>query len=39
MVDHRIELTPNVGSDSSWVWRAFDFAEGTLVETVSLFFF
>jgi len=33
-VDPRIELSPNAGSDRSWVWSAFDFAGGELVETV-----
>merc|ERR1712048_199203 len=33
-VDPRIELQPNAGSDRSWVWSAFDFADGELVETV-----
>lgn len=33
-IDPRIKLEPNVGSDRSWVWSAFDFAEGNLVETV-----
>eukprot|EP00934_Nitzschia_sp_Nitz4_P003430 Nitzschia sp. Nitz4//scaffold27_size158506//116035//116828//NITZ4_002615-RA/size158506-snap-gene-0.220-mRNA-1//-1//CDS//3329545533//3420//frame0 len=33
-MDPRIKLEPNVGSDRSWVWSAFDFAEGELVETV-----
>jgi Ran-binding protein 1 len=33
-VDPRIKLEPNVGSDRSWVWSAFDFAEGDLKETV-----
>jgi Ran-binding protein 1 len=33
-IDPRIKLEPNVGSDRSWVWSAFDFAEGELVETV-----
>jgi Ran-binding protein 1 len=33
-LDPRIRLEPNVGSDRSWVWSAFDFAEGELVETV-----
>mmetsp|Transcript_138521 Transcript_138521/g.196074 ORF Transcript_138521/g.196074 Transcript_138521/m.196074 type:complete len:199 (-) Transcript_138521:163-759(-) len=33
-LDPRIKLEPNVGSDRSWVWSAFDFAEGDLVETV-----
>jgi Ran-binding protein 1 len=34
VVDPRIKLEPNAGSDRSWVWSAFDFAEGELVETV-----
>ena len=33
-VDPRIVLTPNVANDRSWVWSAFDFAEGELQETV-----
>merc|ERR1719162_1849773 len=33
-LDPRITLEPNTGSDRSWVWSAFDFAEGELVETV-----
>merc|ERR1719203_179686 len=33
-VDPRIKLEPNAGSDQSWVWSAFDFANGELVETV-----
>lgn len=33
-VDPRIVLEPNVSSDRSWVWTAFDFAEGELKETV-----
>lgn len=33
-LDPRITLEPNVGSDRSWVWSAFDFAEGELSETV-----
>eukprot|EP01031_Cornospumella_fuschlensis_P036061 gene36061-43732_t len=32
-LDPRIVLSPNVGSDKSWVWVAFDFSEGELVET------
>ena len=28
IVDPRIVLVPNAGSDRSWVWTAFDFAEG-----------
>lgn len=34
-LDPRIVLTPNAGNDKSWVWVAFDFAEGELLETVS----
>ena len=34
VVDPRIELEPNVGSDRSWVWSCFDFAEGDLVEEI-----
>ena len=33
-IDPRIKLEPNAGSDRSWVWSAFDFAEGELIETV-----
>eukprot|EP01083_Nonionella_stella_P076877 209657_1 len=33
-LDPRIILNPNAGSDRSWVWSAFDFAEGELKETV-----
>lgn len=33
-IDPRIKLEPNAGSDRSWVWSAFDFSEGELVETV-----
>ena len=34
VVDPRITLEPNAGSDKSWVWSAFDFSEGELEETV-----
>jgi Ran-binding protein 1 len=34
VVDPRIELAPNAGSDRSWVWSVFDFSEGDLVEEV-----
>lgn len=34
VVDPRILLQPNAGSDRSWVWTAFDFSSGELVETV-----
>jgi hypothetical protein len=37
--DPRIALTPNAGSDKSWVWVAFDFADGELTETVFILFF
>jgi Ran-binding protein 1 len=33
-LDPRISLEPNSGSDRSWVWSAFDFASGELLETV-----
>ena len=33
-LDPRIVLEPNVGSDRSWVWSAFDFADGELEEKV-----
>ena len=35
-LDPRITMTPNAGaSDKSWVWVAFDFTDGELVETVA----
>jgi len=34
IVDPRIKLEPNTGSDRSWVYSAFDFADGELKETV-----
>jgi len=34
MVDPRIVMQPNVGSDRSWVWTAYDYAEGDLHEEV-----
>ncbi|TFJ82274.1 hypothetical protein NSK_006394 [Nannochloropsis salina CCMP1776] len=34
MVDPRIVMQPNVGSDRSWVWTAYDYAEGDLQEEV-----
>ncbi len=37
-LDPRIVLTPNAGNEKSWVWVAFDFSEGELIETVSPFF-
>jgi Ran-binding protein 1 len=33
-LDPRCVLKPNAGNDRSWVWSAFDFAGGELVETV-----
>jgi Ran-binding protein 1 len=34
-VDPRIAMEPNVGSDRSWVWSAFDFSDGeSLKETI-----
>ena len=33
VLDYRIVIVPNAGaSDRSWVWTAFDFADGELVE-------
>jgi Ran-binding protein 1 len=33
-LDPRCVLEPNAGNDRSWVWSAFDFAGGELVETI-----
>jgi Ran-binding protein 1 len=33
-LDPRIQLEPNTGSDRSWVWSCYDFAEGELEEKV-----
>ena len=33
-LDPRITLKPNVGTDKSWVWGAFDFSDNELVEQV-----
>jgi len=33
-LDPRISLETNVSSDRSWVWSAFDYADGDLTETV-----
>ena len=33
-LDPRIKLEPNAGSDRSWVWSCYDFADGELVEKV-----
>jgi Ran-binding protein 1 len=33
-MDPRIRLESNAGSDRSWVWTAFDFSDGELVETI-----
>ena len=35
-LDPRIQLVPNAGSDKSWVWNCFDFAENELLETVRI---
>ncbi|KAL3912652.1 MAG: hypothetical protein SGARI_001044 [Bacillariaceae sp.] len=32
-IDPRIVMVTNAGSDRSWVWTAYDFAEGELKET------
>ena len=34
VVDPRIKMEPNVSNDRSWVWSAYDFAEGELKETI-----
>jgi Ran-binding protein 1 len=34
VVDPRLELEPNVGSDRSWVWSAWDFSSGELEDTI-----
>lgn len=34
VLDPRISLEPNAGSDRSWVYSAFDFSSGELEETV-----
>merc|ERR1712048_331423 len=33
-IDPRIQLQSNAGSDRSWVWSAFDYSDGELLETV-----
>ncbi|CAN0465504.1 unnamed protein product, partial [Phaeothamnion confervicola] len=38
IVDPRIVLVPNAGSDRSWVWTAFDFHDGNLAEVGSVHF-
>ena len=35
-LDPRITLSPNVGTDKSWVWGAFDFSDNELIEQVRL---
>lgn len=32
-LDPRIRLVPNSGTDKSYVWNAFDFSDGELIET------
>jgi len=34
ITDPRITMSPNNGSDRSWVWSAYDYADGELKETV-----
>ena len=34
LVDSRIKMSPNVGSDKAWVWSCFDFSEQELKEEV-----
>ena len=33
VIDPRVALVPNAGSDRSWCWVVYDFAEGELLET------
>jgi hypothetical protein len=38
VLDYRIVIVPNQGaSDRSWVWTAFDFSDGELVEKVHIY--
>jgi Ran-binding protein 1 len=34
-IDPRVNVTPNVSSDKSWVWRAFDFSNGETLEEIT----
>lgn len=34
VIDPRLEMQPQMSSDKAWMWSAFDFAEGELVETI-----
>eukprot|EP00977_Amphora_coffeiformis_P007281 scaffold1581_cov169-Amphora_coffeaeformis.AAC.17 len=34
IIDPRIEILPQMSSDKAWMWSAFDFADGELVETI-----
>lgn len=34
VVDPRLELKPQMSSDKAWMWSAFDFSEGELVESI-----
>lgn len=38
-LDPRITIAPHSGSDKSWIWVAFDFAEYEIVEKVLLSLF
>ena len=37
VLDPQIQLEPNAGSDLSWGWSCYDFADGELVEKVFAF--
>ena len=34
IIDHRLEMQPQMSSDKAWMWSAFDFSDGELVETI-----
>ena len=34
VIDPRIELQPQMSSEKAWMWSAFDFSDGELVETI-----
>ena len=34
IIDPRIEIQPQMSSDKAWMWSAFDFSDGELVETI-----
>ena len=34
IIDPRLEMQPQMSSDKAWMWSAFDFSDGELVETI-----